>query len=262
MTTRLKVAVLFFGQPRNIQNRLSAFSHRFWLRKHDVDYFGHCWYDESSPSYSAGENAGLISIPQNAPQIIRNQYPNISLSIEKPIDFTNDTRISDYLRGMENSDQNSKLRSLLPIFLSQYYSISQAVGLVSDEAIPKYDFVILSRYDNLLLKVPDLVELPINKLIASNSRAYFADLLFIGQLSHIKALNVLPRISQLLENEPDVSPEELKRAAFLQEFSTEDAELRYMNISLIREPSLLHNLLFILKQIRIKLLKRLRLKKG
>lgn len=246
MTTRLKVAVLFFGQPRNIQNRLSAISHRIWLRKHDVDYFGHCWYAENPSLFSGGLNVKKILIPHNAPKLLKKLYPGIQLFSEKPIDFSTESRIERYFPLANNV--KSRYQHLLPVFTSQFFSIDRVLENFFKSGFKEYDFVILSRYDNLILRIDDISKFPKNKLIVSDSRSFFADLIFIGQKKHIQALNVYPDLSALLDTEDDFAPEELKRAAFFHKFQKVDVVSARFNVSIIRSPSAVTNIYFLAKQ--------------
>ena len=240
MTTRLKVAVLFFGQPRNIQNRLSAISHRIWLRKHDVDYFGHCWYADNPSLFTGGLNVKKISIPHHAPKLLKKIYPGIQLFSEKPIDFSTDSKIARYFPVVNNV--KSSYQHLLPVYTSQFFSINKVIENFFESGFKEYDFVVLSRYDNLILRIEDISKFPKNKLIVSDSRSFFADLIFIGQKMHNQALNTYPDLSVLLETEDDFAPEELKRAAFFRKFQQDDVISTRLNIAIIRSPSLVKNI--------------------
>jgi len=243
MTKRLKVAVLFFGQPRNVQNRIASMSHKIWLRNHDVDYFGHCWFEEDSISYTGGLHVNKVNIPRSAPKILTRSYKGISLVVDRPKDFSSDSNIAEFYPIKENI--KSRYQYLLPVYASQFYSIDKVINEFFFRKIHDYDFIVLSRYDNLILRLPSLSSLPKNKLVVSDSRSYFADLVFIGQSKHIKALNVYPNLKDVLNEEDDFAPEELKRAIFFKEFTSDDVMSVRMNVSIIRSSSIIRNIMLL-----------------
>ena len=241
MLKRKRVAVIFFGQPRNIKGGVAALSHRFWLWPHKIDYFGHVWYGEKSGlEYTVGLNVDIVNIPVNAPRVLRNQYPGIQLIVEEPRTFDLDDYESVEHQGKNLiNEKNANQRRLLPVFFSQYYSISQALNYFSDNAkVKKYDFIVLSRYDNFIISIPNLAKSPTNRLIVNNARLYFHDYIFIGNWPMIKALDVHSSLNSLLQFEADYSPEEMKRASFFTHFQEDDVLPISMNVTLIRGESL------------------------
>lgn len=250
MYKKKRVAVLFFGQPRHIGNRISSLSHRHWLRRHKVDYFGHVWYGASEIlEYTVGENVLSNHIPNSAPDLLRRQYPGIKLVVEKPRQF----KLDDYpvLQDQIAKPRNRKIGyqlDLLPVFLSQFYSITSAIKVFCESAVSTdYDFVVLSRYDNLVIHIPDLEKLPMNRLIVNNARSFFHDYIFIGNLPLVEALDAYRNLNQLLLMEADYSPEELKRASFFTNFLVSDVYPIEMNVRLNRGESILQLAYFWLK---------------
>ena len=55
----MKVALLLFGQPRNIDNPNSFNSHQKWIfDEYDVDTFCHAWWDEDVSEYDVSDWVG------------------------------------------------------------------------------------------------------------------------------------------------------------------------------------------------------------
>ena len=246
---KISVAVIFFGQPRFVENRLASYSHRLWLRGCDVEYFGHCWYSEGSVSYSHGENVSTaVNISNNAPRMLKQQYRNIRLQIDEPMDDVFSFQAKKYLEEREDHETIKNITKL-PIFISQYYSIRESLKVFSETINRDYDFVVLSRYDNFIVRVPRPKSLAHEVIVVSDARKYFADLLFIGNKTLIDALNVFPYIADLVRTEDDFAPEEFKRAAFFKRFNESQIRQVHMNIRVLRETSILKNLKFVLGEV-------------
>ena len=55
----MKVALLLFGQPRNIDNPNSFNSHQKWIfDEYDVDTFCHVWWDKEVSQYDVSDWVG------------------------------------------------------------------------------------------------------------------------------------------------------------------------------------------------------------
>jgi hypothetical protein len=242
---KLNVAVLFFGQPRFVDNKLAAISHRIWLRGSNVKYFGHCWYtNKKIDAYSKGVNAPNIKIPENAPSIIRSLYPGIQLITSEPLNFDPFGFESLKLKlSLMAKDEKAKIAKQTSVFLSQYYSISQALEIFIGQSQPEeFDYVVLSRYDNFILSIPKLKSLPKNKLIVNWWGKYIEDFVFIADHRLILGLNVQNDLDYLFETVVNNSPEEFKRAKFFKHFVQSDIHQIPMVVQLVRNNSLTYQL--------------------
>jgi len=246
----MRVAVIFFGQPRNLRNPLSPWSHKRWLHGIDVDYFGHCWFSkELNTKYRVGDNVVSYTINSESIEILRKKYPRIILNIENPKEFTLDeiARIEDL--NLKHLDEET-LR-LLPIFYSQFYSIDQALKLL-DEKTRKtsYDLIILSRYDNFIAHLPNPRKVNSRKLnIKRKMKADsgFPDLIFMGDRDVIEGINVLPRFKILLEDQENTTPEKLKEKSFLMQFSQSQLVENNFEIQIIRDTAILKHLIYFIR---------------
>lgn len=236
----MRIAVIFFGQPRNLQNPLSSWSHKWWLRGNEVDYYGHCWFSkEPSTEYTVGENVLSSRIEPQAIEILRKKYPNIILKIEEPKIF----RLSDYLP--ENTEQLKKnLRmfgenelKLLPVYISQFYSIHQSLKLFDSYVNKKkYDFIVISRYDNFISYIPKPNRIVPDKLnLKKRTNSGFPDLLFIGSRELINAIDVYPELKNLLGKVKTHTPEKLKEECFLSHFPQSRLNENFFEILAIRD---------------------------
>lgn len=229
----MRIAIVFFGQPRNIQNRISSISHKFWARKLEVDFYGHCWFETSgTKTYFGGEHAKKFKISTKAPELLRKQYPNIALNFEEP-------KTSAELMSSLNLDDNEKHRiltenPLLPVFISQFYSINKALKHFDTQSVgKKYDYIVLSRYDNFIASLPKARTIEKEKITlkANSGKLGFPDLLFIGSRNLLEGIDVYPELSRYLKSCKRITPELLKQEHF---FSVKDENsLSHQNFEIL-----------------------------
>ena len=91
----MKVALLLFGQPRNIDNPNSFNSHQKWIfDEYDVDTFCHAWWDKDVSEYDVSDWVGEQCITSGNPiEIIESLYKPKSIKVEAPRTF----KLSDTL---------------------------------------------------------------------------------------------------------------------------------------------------------------------
>jgi hypothetical protein len=236
---RKKIAVILFGQPRFVKNKIASKSLKWWLRGADIDYYGHCWFDEKTKLYDTAPwaNLGKISLNAKSTSMILQQYPRINLIINKPEVFD-----IEYYKSLLNIDINETISEVLKREIgnlensaSQFLSIHLAISNFRKNSGSKtYDLVILTRYDNLMWKMQRPIYYPQKKLTLSNHHSGFPDLLFAGSFELINALDVWPDFERLIKNERNLSAEYLKRKSFFEKFSSDDLNPIYSDISIIR----------------------------
>lgn len=245
----MRVAVIFFGQPRYIRNGFSARSHKKWLKDADVQFFGHMWFDENVSEYPVapwGSFREKVTIGFDAPLLVRRQYPGISLSIEKPLGF--DTSRYVFALGLKPDEEISELFqkqiSNLSNNLSQFYSIKQAYAKFQSVADPEdFDLVVLSRFDNLICKLPAPQFLPIEKLSLSNLHDDFPDLIFMGPWNLMKNLDAYDNLEVLLKEKRQISAENLKKLSFLNRHRLIDIHPVNVDIETLRGDSITYLLI-------------------
>jgi len=181
----LKVALCFFGQPRYLNNETSFISHKELLLNQDieVDVHTHYWFDKNVKTYLTSSWSSTFSnhVPENSPEIIEYMYSPQRKLEDKPREYS-------FIKYNDIKEQCSNLslysENQFYILLSQLYSFETSIQLALDYSRDcdfEYDFIISSRYDNKILKFPDLNSLDKNKVYTSGRYASnsFVDALII-----------------------------------------------------------------------------------
>jgi hypothetical protein len=251
-----RIAIVFFGQPRNIQNRISSVSHKFWGREYELDFYGHCWFDPTGlMGYSGGEHAKKFKINTQTSELLKNHYPGIDLNFEKPKSSTD-------LMALVNLNQSEKgniilENPLLPVFISQFYSINQALRHFDARSLDReYEFILLSRYDNFISFLPKAKNIEIEKLTVkqNSSKNGFPDLVFIGSRCSLEGINVYPLLSKYLKQGKRITPELLKQEHFLSVSSEQSLSYRDFEVLVVRDSRFFKYLAYFLR-VRLRLLK-------
>ncbi len=248
----LRVAVILFGQPRNVDSKVASRSLRYWLRHSQVDYYGHCWFSNENDVRYIGKKPDStkildLSIPINAPDLLRRQYPRLELVVEKPKFFEEEAQyITNILLSVKKLPHRHSDK-LVPIFLSQFHSIAMALSQFNNKNNDfTYDYVILTRYDLFVSPFNRLDKLPRGKLIVSGLGHGFEDLLIVGTSAQIQSLNVYPSIKELVENGECICPEYLKKKSFLKNFSIDDIFVSRIHLNILRGTNILPQLFWLL----------------
>jgi len=203
--SKLKVALLFAGQPRFITNPYTYSSHkREILDKYTFDVFAHCWFDKDAAQFSYNEWSRMDNCPVNpeAINIIKNQYSPHVLKVDKPQTFS----LSDKSRAIvDGSFPNN------PVFnernvgnaLSYLYSLEKVAEAYerSEKMFPddKHDFVIVSRFDSIIYRLPDLTKLNSDHFYLSDHHPNWPDLLFICGPKYVKGLKCFSNVDKIIE---------------------------------------------------------------
>lgn len=218
-----------------MQNKISSLSLRFALRKYEVDYFGHAWFSDSDSNYSHGKNVQRLNMSPRSIKQIQRQLHFKNFIVESPIDFNSKINLR-VIRDKRLRDKINKspIGDLLPIFLSQFYSMSKAISLIEKQQKCEYKFIVLTRYDIVLYRFPHQAALTTDKLLVKSNVNGFSDKIFVGKLAHIEGLDVYPNIWNLVKNAETISPEYLKMLSFQQKFGNEAEEVSEFLIRLNR----------------------------
>lgn len=190
---------------------------KWTFRRYDVDFFGHCWFSEKATNYTKGENVGSVSIETDSLEALNEQISFKKLEVEEPRDFEHDVkeRISDFPPARLSLNRYAK-KSLFPVFLSQFYSISKVIRMLEGLEAERYKFVVLTRYDIVLYKFPHSQAASTDKLLvkSSSNDEGFSDKIFVGKLDQIRDLDVYPHVWNLVCSEKNLSPEYLKKRLY------------------------------------------------
>jgi hypothetical protein len=174
------VALCFYGQPRFINNPEIARSYHkafFSNPNYQVDCYGHVWYNNDAVYEST---SWVKEMPTSRPRedTLSTLYRNYNfkrLLVEAPQQF----KLSEHYR-----QQYIELCKDTPIpwnetrennTLSHLHSKSTSLMF----ADPGYDFYVSCRYDTVLTDIPDLTNIPTDKIILPNNHPNFSDTIMI-----------------------------------------------------------------------------------
>jgi hypothetical protein len=220
----LKVALCMFGQPRVIQNKFTFQSHLdHVINKYETDVYCHSWISNQEKLFEYSDWVDVskrLSQDISAKQIILEQYKPKRFLFEEPKQFSLTGEYRELAKNSgkcpvggyywsENNENN---------LMSQLYSISKSIRLLDGE---KYDWVILSRYDNYIENIPSLYELEQDNLYLSNQHKHFVDVLMLGSQKEINTMDCFDDIPELCKEINYFTPEEFKRASFKRKFYSE-----------------------------------------
>jgi hypothetical protein len=227
-----------------------------------VDYYGHCWYEPSGlKKYTSGVNAQKFKINFDTPNLLKKQYPKIDLTFEEP-------RTSVELIELINLDETSIEKiilenPILPVFISQFYSIDQALRHFDHNSRDKeYDFVVLSRYDNFIALLPNYKRIQNDKLTVKQNPGTngFPDLVFIGTRQLLEGINVYPKLNDYLKPGKKITPELLKEEHFFSNSNEANLSFQDFELLVVRDSKLIKYLSYFvrvrLRLVRNKLLRR------
>jgi len=221
----MKVALCFFGQPRYLENKNSFTSHKEKIYSQcDVDVFTHFWFSEDNNLSPKSDWCTAINptIDKNAIEIITQLYSPKQMEYEKQIMFYPDAELQKIVTGKHSFTLNNTF-----CLMSHLYSMQRTIEMLEKYIIntgTKYDFLVMSRYDNKILDFPNLNELPREKFFLTSlwgRYPAFTDHLFISDLKYTKAFKMFDRIKQLSKQVVGCCPEEYKLNQVLNIFGKE-----------------------------------------
>jgi hypothetical protein len=233
----MRVALCFFGQPRSIKNPYTYLSHKEWIiDRYNADVFAHAWISggEREMEFSDWVDSKFkIETKEStkAPDIILKNYKPKAYIFEPPKKFSldEDSRMiikrkeEEYQKKWEgkfhyspNNENN---------IMSQLYSISKVIELLKNEN--KYDWVILSRYDNYITDFPELYKLAKEYLYLSDKfTSNFSDVIMFGGQNQIETFDCFDKIPELCKKINYFTPEEFKRHAFYMKYKNQEKRIK------------------------------------
>jgi hypothetical protein len=261
----MRVAVVFFGQPRFVNSHISAWSHKIRLRNLNWIPVGHVWSVKKNEVFQTAPWSGLgdLKTTNNEVDVIRKDYPGIELSVEPQRFFEvpqKDILLQTAKQNTTNSGYVLELNSL-PNTVSQLYSIHCALGIARKvHEKQKLDLIVLTRYDTLIWKYPKFSKLPLDKLTVSNHHGVgFPDLIFAGPPDLIFSLDSYPYLSEFLNEAPKPTAEMFKQRAFLKSHSFDDINFVSTYVSILRSSNKFYSFVYLPLQ-RLKVIIRLRIR--
>lgn len=197
----MKVALLFHGQPRYLKNPFPLKSHtREILDKYETDVYVHTWFDEEQTEYEFSTWSRISSCPiePNSPQLIEEFYNPKVMKVEKPQKFAFSEHSRKLIDGRGFRPEDGWHDQNYNNILSSLYSIESVCNLVEPYK-DDYDFIILSRLDNLVYRLPDLNELNNDRFYLSDHHPRFPDLLFFFGPNYLDTMKVYSNVDSLVE---------------------------------------------------------------
>jgi hypothetical protein len=227
----MKVALCFFGQPRLLDNPYTWLSHKnLIIDRYNTDVFIHTWISGNEIQFELAthiqeKHKPFLIEDKNSEEKILKKYKPKKYIFEKPKYFSLDEETKNLLKEKKQEYENRINGSFLWTpnnennTLSQIYSITKVINLLKDE---KYDWVILSRYDNYMKDFPNLYQLDSNNLYIAEDLPYnFNDVLIFGGQSQMDSLACYDKIPELCYKISYFASEEFKRVAFLDKYEKE-----------------------------------------
>lgn len=152
--SKLRVAIVFSGQPRCVDGVSYEGFRKCLLERYDVDVYAHFWNDiESNKSTgTVSENIRTFEtlyrpkVIQIDPPLRAEEYPLAFIQPHSPVPLTADT-----LLELNSSNWAYWVRNCV----SMYASMGRAYELCKNSGI-KYDWIIRTRTDCALLRFPQL----------------------------------------------------------------------------------------------------------
>lgn len=145
----MKVALVFSGQPRFVEQNGYLSTKSTFLDKYDCDVYAHFWFSKGTLYETAPwSGLGALSIPDNAIDRFVQLYSPKGIHVEPP------PREDEIVKRIY--ERSSNIRTPYNTF-SVFTSHKRAFDLIP---YPEdYDFIIRHRTDNIILRIPDLTTL-------------------------------------------------------------------------------------------------------
>jgi hypothetical protein len=228
----MKVALAFFGQPRFVDNQNVVETYKnVILDRYDTDVFCHMWWQKTGGEYdySSWSKINKCPIPENAPQIVEQNYNPITIDIEESKTFelppNAKTFVDENFTG-KHPDGNHWNDKNYSNVMSQLYSIKKVATILStyskDKNV-KYDWIVLARYDTVLINFPNLETCNPSKFYLPGHHPRFPDTIhafgpkFLGW-----AKNAFDDVDFVYKGIWEPSPEAFKMGSFLRRYSHSD----------------------------------------
>lgn len=223
------------GQPRFINNPFALRSHQIQIfEKYNCDVYCHTWYGGNfSGSASSWSGIPNVEISQFCLEIIRTKLNPKIFEVDLPKEFSLSKNLEEKLLA-KFSGQEGWTKKNISNVMSSLYSIEKVVKIAKTLDLSTYDFIILSRYDNLIYRLPDLNLLDKSKFYISDHHPKFPDLLFIFSPIYLETFQIYSKIEELITENfhtiwgPSMN-EPLKMFSFLSKYNL-DSDCRAISL--------------------------------
>jgi hypothetical protein len=241
----MKVALLFFGQPRFIDNpEIERVYKESIINRYDTDVFCHTWWKETSEEYeySSWSRISKCPIPSNALELICEKYKPLLLQHDEPESFELPPNAKVFVDAKFTGKHpeghwNEKNYNNI---MSQLCSIKRVSDLFdayrrSGEVNQTYDWIILARYDTIVANFPNLEECDSSKFYLPGHHPRFPDTIqFFGTKYLGWAKNAFNDVDEVYPDIWEPSPEAFKMGSFLRRYSINDLAPCQMDAHAVR----------------------------
>jgi hypothetical protein len=190
----MKVAIVICGQPRFFEGPTYESYKKYLLDKYECDIYAHFWFtDDPTAKFITAPWSGLgtMSFPPDTIDRFSKLYSPKKLAYDPPLEYT----VPD-----DNIDSRLPRQYIVDfithhIIPSKCTSLQRAYSLIDN--IDSYDFIVYTRSDNVIIRMPELTTLYRNyiHLFATGHNQYlYNDAFFICP----------PNLSHYLFNEIDI----------------------------------------------------------
>jgi hypothetical protein len=230
----MKVALLFYGQPRYVDNEDVYNSYKnSIIDKYDTDVFCHTWWSEDGGEYDYSSWSKISNCPilHNAREIICEKYNPLILVHNKPKTFELPPKAKEFIdfkftdKHPDGNHWNPKNYSNV---MSQLYSIKSVADIFdsyrnNSDVKETYDWIVLARYDTVLINFPNLEECDNSKFYLPGHHPRFPDTIHAFGIKYLAwAKNAFNDIEEIYSDIWEPSPEAFKYGSFMRRFNQND----------------------------------------
>ena len=212
-----RIALCFFGQARFLNNLECYNSHLTnILLPYQTDVFLHAWWTTGLTEYKPSKWSRLSSVPMDKYTIkkLRQFYNPLHAIYEPP-------------RSFDDNEDMSNVKSHL-------YSIKRVGEAFRDYTSPNdYDFIVLSRFDNIIVSFPNLRDLE-NGFYKMAGHPGVADQLFVFSPEYVNFMNVYDNFDVIIQEGGYEGLEKIKKDHFFRTFPGKDMSEASFDIKLAR----------------------------
>lgn len=219
----MKIALCIFGQPRFLDNQfIKKFLDEHLYSQGDVDVFTHFWFDKNSSNFKSSDWNHINYLQKDDTiKCIYETYSPKKILYEPPKNFKNylDENHFNILKKLNYYTENNTYN-----LLSHLYSFEKSTELVEGE----YDFIVITRYDNLILKFPKLNGLKNGFYVTNQYNGNFSDVIFLSTPNFLEGMKVFSNFKDVVSNLTTMTAECVKKEVFLKFFS--NTEINYIDL--------------------------------
>jgi hypothetical protein len=236
----MRIALVFYGQPRFLRNPYVYPSHRRHIIDHyETDVFIHTWWSPETSAFDVSSWTGITAAwsDPRTPDILRARYAPAAIEIEAPRKFELSGETRAALERLSNGNPNwgeANYRNLA----SHLYSVERASELVAASG-RQYELIVVTRLDAILDTLPLLSSLRRDRFHVSDHHNHFPDLLYIFGQRFLASQKVYSSMGELAARYADdlwePSAEALKYASFIDQFSPSDIVPIRTEVGVVRD---------------------------